>query len=174
MYLGKSYTFRDYTSRRVVGDELRFSSTFSTSVTYPAPAGLGAGPSFERQQVAVSLTDSGINMGEIEGGPTTFVVTNNTSRSRGMVISGEDRAGNPIIRYSRVLRPGQSTRVNFWMYGTQNYTFRDYTSRRVTRGNELVFNSSFSESVTVPEIPLPPKYGAGPGRESGTMNDSSE
>lgn len=150
MYQGSTYAFRDFTSRRVIGDEMVFASTYSRQVTIPTPLPIGRGPQYDWKSGTITIASDGIIVTPMttDLGPIVFTVMNQTSMSRGVVITGEDRSGSPIIRYSRMIRPGASTRVSFWLYEGKTYTIRDYT-RRYTVGGEMRFDSAFRTQLMV-------------------------
>jgi hypothetical protein len=150
LYQGKEYAFRDFTSRRVVGSDTMFTSSYSHRLTVPVLFPVGRGPSFDRDSLEISINDSDISVSssEVDLGPVIFTVHNRSDIARGVVITGEDRTGSDVIRYTRLIRPGASTRINFWLYEGKTYTIRDYTSRR-TVGGDLMFRSHFSTTITV-------------------------
>ncbi|HOK55463.1 MAG TPA: hypothetical protein PKV43_13435 [Armatimonadota bacterium] len=150
LFPGNVYTFRDYTSRRIIDDQSDFTSTYSTQVTIPTPFPLGAGPQYDQMTGAINITSTGIQVSPMTPslGPIIFTVANQTNRARGIVITGQDRTGSDIIRFTRLIPPGQTTRMHFWLYEGQTYIIRDYTSRS-TVGGQLRFNTTFSTAVNV-------------------------
>ncbi|MBI2841766.1 MAG: hypothetical protein HYX78_00030 [Armatimonadetes bacterium] len=151
LYQGETYTFRDFTSRSIVGGEMVFRSAYSARKTIPTLVPIGRGPQFESQSATITITSTGLEISPaaLDFGPTTFTVINQTNSSRGVVITGLDRAGSPIIRYSPRIAPRSSRKMNFWLYEGQSYLFRDYTSRFVVDG-ELRFRSMFSTRLDIP------------------------
>lgn len=150
LYQGSTYAFRDFTSRKTVAGESVFSSTFSRQVTIPTLIPIGRGPQYSWESGTINITDSGIEVSpsSTDHGPILFTINNQSSMARGVVITGEDRSGSPVIRYTRLIRPGASTRVSFWLYEGKTYTIRDYTRRYVVRG-DMKFDSMFSTTLSV-------------------------
>jgi len=150
LYQGETYTFRDYTSRRVIGGKSEFASTYSTNVMIPTLVPIGRGPEYERLTGRITITGSGIEVSPSSSGPgpIEFTVVNDTSSPRGVVISGEDRANTPIFRYSHLVRPGGSRKMSFWLYEGQTYTIRDYTRLGVVAGAPR-YGTRFSTTLAV-------------------------
>lgn len=161
LYQGNDYIFRDFTSRRIVDGESVFASNYSTQLSISTPFPIGRGPQYERQMGTITITSSGIEVSPRTSdlGPITFSVINQTNRARGVVITGEDRTGSPIIRYTRMIQPGTRTNMSFWLYEGRNYTIRDF-SRRYAVGGQMRFDSSFRTTLAV--RPGTPAFGAGP------------
>lgn len=150
LYQGNNYTFRDFTARSIVDGESVFTSRFSTQMSIGNPLSIGRGPQYQRQTGTITITSAGIEVNPQTTmlGPITFNVVNKTNQARGVVITGEDRTGSPIIRYTRMISPGSSTSMSFWLYEGKNYTIRDFT-RRYAVGNQMRFNSSFRAMLAV-------------------------
>jgi len=155
-YQGSTYTFSDFTSSRIEDDHLVFDSMHSTSVTIPTLIPIGRGPAFEQQTATITITDSAVSVtpSVSDAGPVLFTVVNNSSVRRGVLIKGLDRAGSPIFRYSRLISPGDSLMMNFFLYGGQTYTIRDYATR-VFVGGTSGYTSSFSTTLTVNAMKIP-------------------
>jgi hypothetical protein len=163
LYEGTNYTFKDYTARQVVGRESQFKSTYSTQIMTTNPFPIGRGPQYPLQTGQITITNSGVEVtpAQTNLGPVVFTVTNNSDHARGVVISGEDRANTPIYRYSRVLRPGASAKMNFWLYEGKTYKIQDYT-RRVTSRGVPAYDTAFTTQLTVNPEPSIGPLGAGP------------
>lgn len=150
LYQGRSYEFRDYTERSIIDGRSDFTSTFSTDVTIATVIPLGRGPSFVWHSGTINISDTGLDVSPqiANHGPIIFTINNNSSVARGIVITGPDRAGSDLLRYSKVVAPGDSARMAFWLYGGQSYMVRDYTSRTII-GDDMRFSSRFSRSISV-------------------------
>ncbi|MEN6372921.1 MAG: hypothetical protein ABFD64_13015 [Armatimonadota bacterium] len=161
MYQGNNYTFHDFTSKKIVNDESSFTSNFSTQMSIATPFPIGRGPQYEPQTGTITITNTGIevNPRTSRQGPITFNIINRSNHLSGVVISGEDRSGTPIIRYTRMIRPGMSANMSFWLYEGKDYTIRDFT-RRYAVGSQMKFESRFRTTLTV--SPGSPAFGAGP------------
>ena len=111
---------------------------------------------FPTSSATITLTDSGLEISpsQLNPGSVIFTVNNQSSESRGVYVTGLDRVGDPIIRYSEKLMPGSSGTMIFWLYEGQQFTFQDYTVR-----SGLSFDSTYSSTVTIPNV-LP--LGSGP------------
>jgi len=171
LYEGVNYTVKDYTSMSVDRSKTQFTSTLSTAITVPSPNPIGRGPKFDLLTGTISLRNGGILVSPTSSmpGPVMFKVTNTSSKPRGVVISGLDRANSPIIRYSKLLRPGGSAMVSFWLYEGQTYKLQDYTKRLVV-GRELKFSSTAATKLTV-SSELPAGFGAGPSSSPPPITD---
>lgn len=150
LFEGNDYMFRDFTSRSIVDGESVFTSRFSTQMSIGDPYPIGRGPQFQRQTGTITITSTGIEVSPQATtlGPITFNVINQTNRARGVVITGEDRTGSPIIRYTRMIPPGSRTSMSFWLFEGRNYTIRDFT-RRYAVGHQMRFDSSFRTMISV-------------------------
>ncbi len=163
LYQGNSYSFHDFTSRSISHGRSMFATTYSTDVNIPILAPIGRGPQYTRESGTITITNSGIEVSPQSNnhGPITYTVYNRTNRPRGVVITGTDRADSPIIRYTRMIPPGSSTHMQFWLYEGKTYTVKDFTSRFAENG-EMRFNSHFTTTVSV-EPGSPAGFGTGPG-----------
>lgn len=138
-----------------------------------APAQESAGDlPFPAQSATITLSDSGmeISPSQLNPGPVVFTIVNNSSQSRGVYVTGEDRVGDPIFRYSPRISPSASGTMQFWLYQGKQFTLHDYTSRTVS-GGKSDLTSTYSTEVTIPTlIPL----GTGPQYQwlSGTITIS--
>lgn len=152
LYQGSVYTFRDYMSRSNVTGEL-FGSAYSTEVSIPSPFPIGRGPEFPLQTGDITITESGVQVSPETSdlGPVRFTVTNDSNRLSGVVITGLDRVGNPILRYSRFISPGESIPVSFWLYEGETYRIRDFGSRYISSQGRMQFGSTSSTMLTVRE-----------------------
>jgi hypothetical protein len=174
LYQGNTYTFRDYTSREIRNGESVFVSTYSTQVTIPVLVPTGGGPQFIRRTGTIVVTNNGIrvNPRSTEFGPIDFTIVNESSKQSGVIITGEDRSGSPIIRYSRILPPGGRTTTHFWLFENRTYTVRDYSLRRVPGGFERL-TGNFSDTITVaPGDPSVGNIGRGPSMDRTDYDDS--
>lgn len=152
LYQGNTYSLKDYTSKSESGGKSMFQSTYTKEMTVPTIYPIGSGPQFERQVGSIVITNQGLDVsGMSEAGPVMFTVTNRTSRTRGVVITGRDRANSPIVKYTQMIRPGHSVKLSFWLYGGQTYKVSDYTSR-YARNGEMRFTSSFNREMSVPSV----------------------
>ncbi|MEN6522062.1 MAG: hypothetical protein ABFD46_13045 [Armatimonadota bacterium] len=150
MYQGNNYTFHDFTAKKVVNDESVFTSKFSTQMSISTPFPIGRGPRYGPQTGTITITNTGIEVSPrtTNLGPIRFSIVNRTNQMRGVVITGEDRSGTPIIRYTRLLRPGMSAHMSFWLYEGKNYTIRDFT-RRYVAGRQMKFESKYRTTLSV-------------------------
>lgn len=92
------------------------------------PAMTGAGPAITRAQdiqgsMTIRLTDQGIirDATSSEGGFYIVTVRNDTSDHRGIRMTGDDLAGSPFVRFTKVLAPGQSETFG-WFFTPQSST----------------------------------------------------
>lgn len=132
---------------------------------------------FEPKTATITITTAGISVTPDPpgSGPVTFTVNNQTGTSRGVVMTGIDRADTPIIRYTRMIGPGGSATTHFWIYPERQFQVRDYTARRIVAG-ESIWTSTFTTAFAGPAAPtmvvavtpeepvptIPPPIGAGP------------
>ncbi len=146
LYQGEQYTFRDFTSRRIANDESIFTSTYSMAAAIPVRYPIGAGPNYQWETGRIEISNSGISVSpsSTDLGPIVFTVVNNSSTPRGIILRGRDRSGSDVFRYSRVIAPGASTGVNFWLYEGRTYTVQDYRQM-----GEMRYSSSFSTTISV-------------------------
>ena len=107
------------------------SSTPSNSARGPAVPITGtAGP---RGTIDVSLTNRGI-VKEIYSTPTGLYdlrITNNSSRARGLVITGTDLCCTEYTRFSKIIKPG-STQMFRWYFAPGKVLVRDFLGGRKT------------------------------------------
>lgn len=106
---------------------------------------------FPNQSAIIVLTDSGISISpsSLNPGPTMFEVRNGSSEARGVYVTGDDRTGNPLIRYSSEIMPGETIHMSFWLYQGNSYRFSDYTSRSVVN-DKTSFVSTYSTDMSIP------------------------
>lgn len=155
LYEGRNYTFRDYISRRVASGGSVFQTSYSTQMAVPNPNPIGRGPTYEQKAADITITNNGIQVSPSQTtlGPVVFTIKNETNKAMGVIVSGQDRSGGKITRYSRVVRPGESSTMNFWLYEGRTYKIQDYT-RRVVRGTPE-YASRFSTEMTIqPASPI--------------------
>lgn len=156
LYQGSTYRFSDFTSSRIEGRRLLFTSSYSTNVTIPTLIPIGRGPTFEQHTGTITITDDAIEVSPSvsDVGPVVYTVVNNSSVRRGVIIKGLDRAGTPIFRYSHLISPGHSRIVKFFLYGGQTYTIHDYRSSVFASGM-TGYSSSLSTTLTVNAMEVP-------------------
>lgn len=101
--------------------------------TVPSRSGRGPatpmlGTETPRGTINVSLTNTGIqkSTGEVTTGLYDLKITNNSSRSRGLMISGIDLCCTSYVRFSHMLRPGQS-QIFRWYFAPGKVQFKDFT-----------------------------------------------
>lgn len=150
LYEGATYTFRDYTTRAIRGGKMAYDTTYSMHYTVPNPYPLGRGPQYEEKTGTITITNSGMEVSPTATslGPIMFTITNETQKARGIFITGEDRANSPIFRYSKVVRPGQSVKMSFWLYEGKTYKVQDYT-RRITARGAPAYSSALTSNIVV-------------------------
>jgi hypothetical protein len=149
LYPGRAYHFKDYTKTWTTGSERRFASRYRSVVRMPSVSGFGRGPSPDKSFSTVTLTDNRMTFTGIADKATKIKVINNSNKARGVALSGRDRSNNPVLHYSRMLRPGEKTTMNVWLYQGRSYTLRDYTYRTVVPGEGTAFQSQFTKDFTV-------------------------
>lgn len=157
LFEGQRYSFHDFTSRRVSRGRSIFASNYATRMDIPNPLPFGSGPSFTWLSGTITITNAGIEVSPQTSdlGPIVFTIINNSSKSRGVILHGPDRTGSPIFRYSKMVRPGGRSTVNFWLFEGQTYTVQDFTRLGMVRGAPK-YKSSFSTTVQVnPGRPAP-------------------
>jgi hypothetical protein len=161
MYQGHAYRFHDYTSMQIVRDRSNFVSAYSTEMSVPVLVAEAQWPQYNRQKGQIRITNDGIDVSPRSTvlGPIEFTITNDTNKARGVVITGEDRSGSSLFRYSPMISPGHSTRMSFWLYEGRNYAIMDYSGRHPVAGRS--FGSSFRSALSVAPG-TPAGYGAGP------------
>lgn len=132
-----------------------------TSVTGEIPTRAGRGPATPmigtespRGTIDVSLTNTGIvkTIGETPTGLYDIRITNNSSRARGLVLSGIDLCCTPYVRFSELLRPGR-TQIFRWYFAPGKVVFRDFVggTRTSTSWTNVRFGGH-SSSVIFGEI----------------------
>ncbi len=101
--------------------------------TIPSAAGRGPvaptiGTEEPRGTINMSLTNTGIRktIGETPTGLYDLRITNNSSRPRGIVLSGFDLCCTRYVRFSQLLRPGQ-TQIFRWYFAPGKVQIRDFT-----------------------------------------------
>jgi hypothetical protein len=99
-------------------------------VTFPRTTGVVAGAAAEVPlgEIRLSLQNNGFSStipDTLTSGFTTVTVVNNSSMSRGAIIKAKDVIGSPIVRYTPILRPGQSYSFNAYL-GSGSFTAMDY------------------------------------------------
>lgn len=101
--------------------------------------------------VQVTLTDTGIHVEPAlpDTGSTTFVVINRSSVKRGLVVYGTDNGGSDGFRYSPLIRPGQSLKMNCWLFPGRSYHLKDYTDASVV-GTRKRFTTHNRTSLSLP------------------------
>lgn len=110
---------------------------------------VGRGP-IAIQPMTLSITDSGIDLpaGTLTSGPYNVTITNNSSRTRGLVMTGTDICCSPFVRFNRVLAPGQSVTFR-WFFAPGNVRIRDYTcAAHVARSLTNVTYGNINSTVT--------------------------
>lgn len=108
-------------------------------VNIPTRAGRGPatpqlGTESPRGTIDISLTNTGIvkQIGQIETGLYDLKIVNNSSRPRGLMISGIDLCCTPYSRFSRILRPGQSQLFR-WYFAPGKVQLKDFIGGRKTK-----------------------------------------
>lgn len=125
---------------------------FSSSIVFSAPAGspaaAGAGPGQPREveargetgtagvvlgTIPISITNQGIQktMGTANFGTYDVVITNNSSRARGLYFTGTDLCCTTYHRYSSMIQPGGKTSFRFF-FAPGKVVIRDFLSARKT------------------------------------------
>lgn len=102
----------------------------------PAKTGRGAtsvGTEEPRGTIDISLTDSGIKkkIGEAPAGLYIVTITNNSSRVRGMVMTGSDLCCTIFTRFSRLIQPGQQQTFR-WFFAPGKVKMQDFLSGKQT------------------------------------------
>lgn len=112
-----------------------------TPMTTATPMQSGRGPATPslgtespRGTIAISLTNTGIvkEIGQSGTGLYDLNITNNSSRRRGLMITGTDLCCTLYTRFSRILRPGES-QVFRWYFAPGKAQLKDFTSARKTK-----------------------------------------
>ncbi len=129
-------------------------SLTEVGVTIPAPTS-GAGPRRDMPTgtvlgtINISLTDTGIRkkVGDAPSGLYDVKVTNNSSRRMGVVYTGTDLCCTKYVRFSDVIRPGQSQTFR-WYFAPGKVKLHNYLSgRRIREGYANVKYGRFSSSI---------------------------
>lgn len=101
--------------------------------TIPTRAGRGPaapmiGTEAPRGTINISLTNTGIrkSTGEVTTGLYDLKITNNSSRTKGLVISGTDLCCTSYTRFSVLLKPGQS-QIFRWYFAPGKVQLKDFT-----------------------------------------------
>lgn len=111
--------------------------------------GRGPAPGQLMGNIPISLTDDGIkkDVGEAPAGLWDVTVTNNSSRCRGLIVSGIDICCSPYNRFTKLLTPGQSQTFRFF-FATGKVTMKDFLdARRAGRSFDAVIPGKFSSSI---------------------------
>lgn len=153
-YQGTTYTVADYIERMVSRGESIFKSTYETKLTIPTSVPIGRGPVYEQHSAMITIGDNSLDVTPQQStlGPVVFTIKNDTRMPKGVIISGQDRSGSRIVRYSRIVRPGHSATMNFWLFEGRTYKIQDY-SRRVMRGKPE-YASRFTTDFVVQPAPV--------------------
>lgn len=103
-----------------------------TPANIPTRSGRGparpmVGTTAPRGTIDISLTDTGITkqIGQTETGLYDLNITNNSSRPRGLVMTGVDLCCTSYTRFSQILRPGAS-QVLTWYFAPGKVLFKDF------------------------------------------------
>lgn len=119
---------------------LQMSNVTPTPLTGP-PLRTGRGPVPPRVTaqgpmgaITISLNDDGISSDFSQGayGLYDVTITNNSTRTRGVVMSGLDLCCSDYTRFSSLIGPGGSQTFR-WYFAPGNVTLRDFTSGVKTR-----------------------------------------
>ncbi|MGI6296172.1 MAG: hypothetical protein ACOX3G_08790 [Armatimonadota bacterium] len=103
----------------------------------PAKAGRGAAPAVGAEEpkgtIDISLTDSGIRkkIGEAPAGLYIVNITNNSSRTRGLVMTGSDLCCTIFTRFSRLMQPGQKQTFR-WFFAPGKVKMQDFLGGKQT------------------------------------------
>jgi hypothetical protein len=90
-------------------------------------------------QVAITLTSEGIVAAPsaLKGGNYLVTITNSTSEPRGTQMTGVDRAASPWVRYTRVLKPGETETFRWYFAKGKTVHVRDVLRWKSAQGNIL-------------------------------------
>ena len=91
------------------------------------PATIAATPS---ATFTITLTDSAILTSPKSpmGGDYTVILKNSSSRSRGVEMTGVDKAGLTYVRYTKVLLKGKSEKFKWYFPSTETVYIKDLLS----------------------------------------------
>lgn len=131
---------------------------------------MGTGPAMPTQPgpsqpvlgtINISLTDQGISkeIGQAEPGLYDVVITNNSSRTRGLEMIGPSLCCTEYVRFSDTLRPGASDTFR-WYFAPGKVILRDYFSASKTA--TAYTNIRYAGSVSSIVFGAEPPAGAGP------------
>ncbi|MCE5197661.1 MAG: hypothetical protein ABFD54_13655 [Armatimonadota bacterium] len=114
------------------------------------PAMVGRGPAAEVTPLRISITNNSINMSQrtVPYGLYEITIVNNSSKPRGLYMTGRDLCCTQFNRYSRVLKPGGTQTFRFF-FAPGTVQFRDLTE--CTHGQrtcELAHFGKLRSSVT--------------------------
>ena len=121
-------------------------STTKVGATPRPPSGRGPGAV---PTISISLTDSGIRkkIGQAPSGLYDVKVTNNSSRSMGIVYTGTDLCCTKYVRFSDLTRPGKS-QVFRWYFAPGKVSIHTYLkAKKVREGYTNVKYAPFNSSI---------------------------
>ncbi len=86
----------------------------------------------ETRNLTISVGNDRITQsGNTSAGPYVITIQNDSSMSRGIMMSGIDGCGSPYHRFSHILRPGE--KISFrWYFSPGQVTVKDVESARRT------------------------------------------
>jgi len=91
---------------------------------------LSAGAATSSPTFAITLTNSAVltSPASPTGGDHTVMIKNNTSKPRGVEMTGVDRAGLTYVRYTKILPKGKSEKFKWYFPSTETVYIKDLLS----------------------------------------------